>query len=58
MCLLPRACYRGSIVKMGTADESHPSLRKEVPIEYDKEAYPGYGPSSTYRVVGKRTGEL
>jgi hypothetical protein len=33
-------------------------LRKEVPIEYDEEAYPGYGPSSTDRVVGKRTAEL
>jgi hypothetical protein len=24
MCLSPRTCYRGSIVKLGRADESHP----------------------------------
>jgi hypothetical protein len=53
-----RACYRGSIIKLGTADESHPSLRKEIPIEYDKEGYPGDGLSSTYGVIGKRTGGL
>ena len=56
--LSPRACYRGSIVKLGTGDQSHSSLRKEVPIEYDEEGYPGDGPSSTYRVVGKRSGGL
>jgi hypothetical protein len=57
MCPSLCTCYRGSIIELGRAGESYPSLRKKVPIEYDKEVYPGGGRISTDG-VGKRTTDL